>query len=48
MASPRVLSITFQFRVPEGLRANIRGKRLDAALTTFVTAVRSLASTAFP
>ena len=48
MASPRVLSITFQFRVPEGLRANIRGKRLDAALNTFVTAVRSLASTAFP
>ena len=28
MASPRVLTLTFEFHVPEGLRANIRGKRL--------------------
>jgi hypothetical protein len=34
--------------VPEGLRANIRGKRLDNALTSFITAVRTLAPTAFP
>lgn len=48
MASPRVLTITFRLRVPEGLRANIRGKRLDDAIARIVGAVQGLVPAVFP
>ncbi|MEU8085745.1 hypothetical protein AB0B57_19305 [Micromonospora sp. NPDC049101] len=48
MASPRVLTITFQLRVPEGLRANIRGKRLDTAVSRIVGAVQGVVPAVFP
>lgn len=48
MASPRVLTITFRLRVPKGLRANIRGKRLDDAVARIVGAVQGLVPAVFP
>lgn len=48
MASPRVLTMTFELHVPEGLRANIRGKRLDAAIARLTGAVQALVPTVFP
>ncbi len=48
MPSPRVLTLTFEFHVPEGLRANIRGKRLDRAIERITGAVQSLAPQVFP
>jgi hypothetical protein len=38
MASPRVLTITFRLRVPNGLRANIRDKRLETAVSRSIWA----------
>ncbi|TDC60556.1 hypothetical protein E1258_14445 [Micromonospora sp. KC207] len=48
MASPRVLTITFKLRVPPGLPANVRVKRIDTAVASFIAAVRSLAPSVFP
>lgn len=48
MASPRVLTIKFELHVPEGLRANIRGKRLDAAIAKMTGAMQALTSNVFP
>ncbi len=48
MASPRVLTISFHLRVPEGLRANIRGKRLDNAVARIVGAVQGIVPAVFP
>lgn len=48
MASPRVLTITFRLRVPEGLRANIQSKRLDTAVARIVGAVQGLVPSVFP
>ncbi len=48
MASHRVLTLSFEFHVPEGLRSNIRGARLDAAVGAISAAVQSLAPTHFP
>lgn len=48
MASPRVLTIAFELHVPEGLRANIRGKRLDDAVARIVGAVQGLVPAVFP
>jgi hypothetical protein len=48
MASPRVLTITFELHVPEGLRANIRGKRLDRAIERITGAVQTLVPQVFP
>lgn len=48
MASPRVLTLKFELHVPEGLRANIRGKRLDAAIASLRGAVQALVPTVFP
>lgn len=48
MESPRVLTLTFQFRVPPGLRANIRGARINAAILAFITAMQNTATTVFP
>jgi hypothetical protein len=46
--SPRVLRITFEFRVPIGLRVNIRGERMRSAAEAFTSAVQALASQVFP
>ena len=48
MASPRVLTINFELRVPEGLRANIRGKRLEAAVARLIGAVQGVVPAVFP
>jgi hypothetical protein len=48
MASPRVLTITFKLHVPEGLRRDIRGKRLDTAVSRIVGAVQGLVPAVFP
>lgn len=48
MASHRVLTLSFEFHVPEGLRANIRGARLDAAVAAITSAVQALAPGQFP
>lgn len=46
--SPRVLTLTFSFEVPVGLKSNIRATRLAEAVTLFTNAVCSLAPRAFP
>lgn len=48
MASPRVLRLTFEFHVPEGLKANIRTARIDSAIEKFTAAMQALAGTVFP
>jgi hypothetical protein len=48
MASPRVLTISFELHVPEGLRRDIRGKRLDNAVARITGAVQSLVPAVFP
>jgi hypothetical protein len=48
MASPRVLAIKFELHVPEGLRANIRGKRLDKAIERITGAIQTLVPQVFP
>jgi len=48
MASPRVLRLTFELHVPEGLRANVRTARIDTAIASFTSAVQSLAASVFP
>lgn len=48
MASHRVLTLSFEFHVPEGLRANIRGARLEAAIAAITSAVQALAPGQFP
>jgi len=47
-SSPRALTITFRLRVPERLRANIRGKRLDIALARITGAVQGVVPAVFP
>jgi hypothetical protein len=46
--SPRVLRLTFELRVPPGLRANIYGSRVTTAVSAFTAAIQSLAATVFP
>jgi hypothetical protein len=48
IGSPRVLTMTFEFHVPQGLRANIQGKRLDAAIAKLSGAMQAMAPTVFP
>ncbi|GAA2725757.1 hypothetical protein [Cellulomonas aerilata] len=48
MPSHRVLTLSFELHVPEGLRANIRGARIDAAIVALKSAVQSLAPSHFP
>lgn len=48
MPSHRVLKLSFEFHVPEGLAANIRFARIEAATARIVGAVEALASTVFP
>ncbi|MET8696929.1 hypothetical protein ABZV65_30815 [Streptomyces bauhiniae] len=46
--APRVLRLTFEFHVPRGLRTNIRNERRDAAITSLIGTVQSLAHRLFP
>lgn len=46
--SPRVLRITFEFRVPVGLRKNVRFERVKAAAEAVTSSVQVLASQVFP
>lgn len=48
MASPRVLTLTFELHVPEGLKVNVRGKRLDRAVASITGAMRTLVPQVFP
>lgn len=48
MDTPRVLRVSFEFRVPPGLRANVQLPRVESAVTAFTAAVRGLAGTVFP
>ncbi|OLM28649.1 hypothetical protein Ae717Ps2_6245c [Pseudonocardia sp. Ae717_Ps2] len=47
-ATPRVLRIEFELRVPPGLRANIQAPRIEAAVLALQSAVQSVAGTVFP
>lgn len=46
--APRVLRVTFEFRVPVGLRKNIRFERVKSALEAFTSSVQVLAGRVFP
>lgn len=46
--SPRVLRMTFEFRVPEGLKRDIRFKRVEAAAERITSAVQVLTPTVLP
>lgn len=48
MQTPRVLKLSFEFHVPEGLAANIRFARIEAAAENITSAVTALAPTVFP
>lgn len=48
MATPRVLKVTFELHVPEGLPANINAKRLEAAVAGITAGVRAVVPTVFP
>lgn len=48
MPSHRVLTLSFELHVPEGLPSNIRGARIDAAIAALKSAVQSLAPSHFP
>jgi hypothetical protein len=48
MASPRVLTLKFEIHVPEGLKANIRGPRLERAVERITGAVQTLVPQVFP
>ena len=48
MHSPRVLTIAFELHVPEGLRRDIRGQRLEQAVARITGAVQGLVPAVFP
>jgi hypothetical protein len=48
MPSPRVLTISFDLHVPEGLRRDIRSKRLDQAVERITGVVQGIAPAVFP
>jgi hypothetical protein len=48
MGTARVLTISFELHVPEGLRRDIRGKRLDQAVDRIVGAVQGITPAVFP
>lgn len=48
MASPRVLTLSFEFHVPEGLSANIRAARIETAVASMTSAIQALAARVFP
>jgi hypothetical protein len=44
----RVLKVSFEFRIPPGLRANVHLPRVESAIAAFTAAVQGLAGTVFP
>lgn len=46
--APRVLTITAEFHVPEGLRRDVRAARVDAAIARITGVLEGLAATVFP
>lgn len=48
MDTPRVLRMTFEFRIPPGLRANVHTNRVEGAIAAFIGAAQGLAGTVFP
>lgn len=48
MAAPRVLTLTFEFHIPEGLRADVRTARIEKAVARITGAVQAMASEVFP
>lgn len=48
MDTPRVLRLSFEIRIPPGLRANVHTNRVEAAIAAFTGAVQGLAGTVFP
>lgn len=48
MAAPRVLSLTFEFHIPEGLRADVRSARIEKAVARISGAVQAMAADVFP
>lgn len=48
MATPRVLRIECELRVPEGLPANIQSHRVQAAVQALTVALQSAAASVFP
>jgi hypothetical protein len=46
--SPRVLTLTFEFHIAQGLRSDVRAARIRAAADQFTVAVQALAATVFP
>lgn len=48
MAAPRVLMITFEFHIPEGLRADVRTARIEKAVARITGAVQAMAGEVFP
>lgn len=47
-ATPRVLRIEFELRVPPGLRANIHTPRVETAVSALTASVQHLAGSVFP
>jgi hypothetical protein len=48
MAAPRVLSLTFEFHIPEGLRTDVRSSRIEKAVARISGAVQAMAGDVFP
>lgn len=46
--SPRVLRLTFELRIPEGLRRNVHWSKVDSAISHFVTVMQGTATRVFP
>jgi hypothetical protein len=46
--SPRMLRVTFDIWIPEGLRKNVQFKRVQEAVDHITTAVQAAVTTRFP
>jgi hypothetical protein len=47
-SAPRVLTITFEFVVPEGLAGDVRFSHVESAVDSMSAAVQALAPSVFP
>jgi hypothetical protein len=48
MEAPRVLRLTFEVHVPQGLRANIRTEKIDKAIDRITGSVQGAVEGVFP
>jgi hypothetical protein len=48
MEAPRVLRLSFEFHVPQGLKANIRSEKVENAMARITGTVQGLAEVVFP